>query len=208
MPLFYQHNINEHTRLAIWKIEEPENFFLQHVPLQKEITHPHKRLQHLAGRYLLTFLFPGFPYDEILIADTRKPYLPYEQYHFSVSHCGNYAAAIVSTNLRTAIDIEIASEKVLNISHKFLNENEKKFVAQAVNKLATATIFWAAKESVFKWWSYGIVDFSKHILLQTAANENKGNIEAIFLREPENFSLQLQYKVFDELCLVWLCTAE
>ena len=65
MALFYQHNINETTKLAIWKIEEEAYFFLEQVPLQREITHPHKRLQHLAGRYLLRFLFPDFPFDEI-----------------------------------------------------------------------------------------------------------------------------------------------
>ena len=60
MPVFYQQTINEQTKLAIWKIEEDEAFFLQHVPLQRSITHPHKRLQHLAGRYLLGYLFPRF----------------------------------------------------------------------------------------------------------------------------------------------------
>ncbi|MGN6355248.1 MAG: 4'-phosphopantetheinyl transferase family protein, partial [Parafilimonas sp.] len=72
MPLFFQHTINETTQLGIWHIEEEEDFFLAKVPLQKSITHPHKRLQHLAGRYLLQYLFPDFPYAEILIADTKK----------------------------------------------------------------------------------------------------------------------------------------
>ena len=73
MPLFFQQDIDDTTRLAIWKIEEEEAFF--HVPLQREITHPHKRLQHLAGRYLLKYLFPDFPTELIRIADTRKPFL-------------------------------------------------------------------------------------------------------------------------------------
>lgn len=72
MALFYQQNINESTCLAIWKIEEPEDFFLQRVTLQREITHPNKRLQHLAGRYLLPFLFPDFPDADIEIANTRS----------------------------------------------------------------------------------------------------------------------------------------
>jgi len=124
LPLFYQHNINETTKLAIWKIEEEAYFFLEQVPLQREITHPHKRLQHLAGRYLLRFLFPDFPFEEILIADTHKPYLPEEQYHFSISHCGNYAAAIVSSTQRVGIDIEIPTPKVLRITHKYLHPDE------------------------------------------------------------------------------------
>ena len=96
MPVFFQQQINENTRLGIWKIEETEDFFKGNVPLHRDVTHPHKRLQHLAGRFLLQFLFPGFPYELIQIADTRKPFLPGEEFHFSISHCGDYAAAIVS----------------------------------------------------------------------------------------------------------------
>src|SRR6187397_2210460 len=100
MPIFYQQDIDESTRLAIWKIEETEDFFLKSVPLQKEITHPHKRLQHLAGRFLLKHLYPGFPVALIKIADTKKPFLEDEAYHFSISHCNDYAAAIVSKTER------------------------------------------------------------------------------------------------------------
>ena len=89
MPLVYQQNINPFTKLGVWHINEPESFFISEVPLQREITHPHKRLQHLAGRYLLKALFPGFPYELIKVADTRKPFLENEAYHFSISHCGD-----------------------------------------------------------------------------------------------------------------------
>src|SRR6476619_5838013 len=116
MPLFFQQQVNLHTKLAIWKIEEAESFF--DVPLQRSITNPHKRLQHLAGRYLLRYLFPDFPLDLIRIADTRKPFLEDEAFHFSVSHCGNFAAAIVSTVRRVGIDVEIPSEKVQRIRPK------------------------------------------------------------------------------------------
>ena len=100
MPIFYQQDIDENTRLGIWKIEEEERFFLNQVPLQKEITHPHKRLQHLAGRFLLKYLFADFPVKLIKIADTKKPFLEDEAYHFSISHCDDYAAAIVSKTER------------------------------------------------------------------------------------------------------------
>ncbi|MBP9606483.1 MAG: 4-phosphopantetheinyl transferase, partial [Ferruginibacter sp.] len=112
MPLVYQQNINDDTKLGLWRIEEPENFFLQFVPLQKKITHPHKRLQHLAGRFLLRKLFPHFPLKLIKIAETRKPFLPGEQYHFSISHCGDYAAVIVSSKYRVGVDVEWPQQKI------------------------------------------------------------------------------------------------
>jgi phosphopantetheinyl transferase len=124
LPLFYQHNINEGERLGVWKIEEDEDFFLKKVPPNPDITHEHKRLQHLAGRYLLQQLFPDFPYQLIQIADTRKPFLFNEAYHFSISHCDNYAAALVSKWHRVGVDIEVITETIGKIRHKFLNDFE------------------------------------------------------------------------------------
>ena len=67
MPLVYQHTINSATKVGLWHIEEGEDFFLERVPLKRDVSHPHKRLQHLAGRYLLPTLFEDFPLSEILI---------------------------------------------------------------------------------------------------------------------------------------------
>src|SRR5580765_6786569 len=128
MPIFFQHQVSDTTRLAIWKIEETEEFFKANVPQHRDVTHPHKRLQHLAGRFLLQFLFPDFPYHLIEIADTRKPFLPNEEYHFSISHCGDYAAVIVSEEKRVGIDIELVTPKIEKIKHKFLGVEEEKIL--------------------------------------------------------------------------------
>lgn len=231
MPIFFQHQINESTRLGIWKIEESEEFFLGTVPHHRDVTHPHKRLQHLAGRFLLQFLFPGFPYELIQIADTRKPFLPDEQYHFSISHCGDFAAAIVSKDSRVGIDIEIPVEKILRIQDKFLSKSEKEmfskrspldnvqysmFNAQLPtpdsrlltpgSRLPTPdsnlpTLLWSAKESVFKWYGNGEVDFRKHIQLKTQ-NEETESIECYFAKS--NKELLIQYRLFEHLVLSWV----
>ena len=215
MPIFFQQQIDDNTKLSVWKIEESEAFFLQHVPLQRNITHPHKRLQHLAGRYLLQHLFPDFPINLIKIADTRKPYLEDEAYHFSISHCSDYAAAIVSKTKRVGVDIEVATPKVEKIKHKFLHEEEVKWQQATGNEQSAnnntstyqpvhlLTLLWCAKEAVFKWWSYGAVDFSEMIRLQPFPLLTEGVIEGAFV-EREVHSLQLHYKIFDGVCLAWL----
>lgn len=210
MPIFYQQEINAHTRLGVWKIEEPETFFLAQVPNPQGVTHPYKRLQHLAGRYLLQHLFPLFPYSEIKIASTRKPYLPHEQYHFSISHGGSYAAAIVSQRHRAGIDIELYSPKTEKVKNKFLNKEEQDLLA-TVNlteaKYASNhpyqlfTLCWSAKEAVYKWWGNGGIDFKNHIQMQEFDIQN-AYVRAAFTKQgPMN--LLLQYKLFEELCLVW-----
>lgn len=206
MPLFYQQNINYASKLAIWKIDEPESYFLDKVILNIQVSHPHKRLQHLAGRYILPYLYPDFPYNEILIADTRKPFLQNEMYHFSISHCGQYAAAIVSSELRVGIDIEIITERLHKIKHKYLSENELEFVMNfnAADQIKILTILWSAKEAMFKWYGKGNVDFDKMMLIEPFNLSIQGGIQATFIDLSNQFQLQLQYKLLDDLCLVWV----
>lgn len=203
MPVFFQHQINENTRLGVWKIEETEEFFKGNVPLHRDVTHPHKRLQHLAGRFLLQFLFPDFPYELIQIADTRKPFLPDEQYHFSISHCGDYAAAIVSRKNRVGVDVEEPVGRILAIREKFLSEKEKKEwpVVNDGNGQQQTTLLWSAKESVFKWYGDGAVDFRRHIQLSNQQAENK-MIDCYF--EKNNSALVIHYRLFDGLVLAWV----
>jgi len=219
MPLFYSKNINATTKLAIWKIEEAESFFLSYVPIQSNITHPHKRLQHLAGRYLLQYLFPDFPIKSIQIASTRKPFLEDEQYHFSISHSGNYAAAIVSSKHRIGIDIEIERPMVANVAHKFLNIEElNNFILQdkmqqishslpkvdLLKHLDKLILLWCAKEAIFKWWGCGEVDFSEMIRVDKMDVGKIGMLKSRLLTNKKTYLLEPNFKIFDEITLVWV----
>lgn len=213
MPIFYQHQINDNTRLGIWKIEETEDFFKGNVPHHRDVTHPHKRLQHLAGRFLLQYLFPYFPYELIEIADTRKPFIPDERFHFSISHCGDYAAAIVSKTSRVGVDIEIPSEKVLKIQDKYLSKDEREIfniqlpvAANADSRLLTydyslPTLLWSAKEAVFKWYGNGEVDFRRHTQLKQL-HTGVEIIDCFFTKTQSD--LKVEYRLFDKLVLAWV----
>lgn len=200
MPVFFQHVINENTRLGIWKIEETEEFFKRNVPQHRDVTHPHKRLQHLAGRFLLQFLFPDFPYELIQVADTRKPFLTGEQYHFSISHCGDYAAAIVSRETRVGIDVELVRPLVGQLIPKFLSDNEKNLLYRDTI-LEQSTLLWSAKESIFKWYGEGSVDFRENILLHSI-DEPSSSIDAHFTKNETD--LTVHYRYFDKLVLAWV----
>jgi phosphopantetheinyl transferase len=203
MPIFFQDRINETTRLGIWKIEETEHFFKGNVPQHRDVTHPHKRLQHLAGRFLLQFLFPDFPYHLIQVADTRRPYLPNEEYHFSISHCGDYAAAIVSKTNRVGIDIETPTQRIIRIKDKFLNQQEKKEwgANEQQPDIIALTLLWSCKEAVFKWYGYGGIDFSDHIQLFKSSMEYDV-IECQFAKHESKLSIH--YRLFDHLTLAWV----
>ena len=210
MPLVYQKNINSTTKLGVWHIAEPEEFFLAKVPLQREITHPNKRLQHLAGRYLLKELYPDFPYDLIRIADTRKPFLANDAYHFSISHCGKYATVMVSTDYRVGVDVEMITHKVDKIKHKFLSEEEQLMLRNVPNapynifseKILTAA--WSIKESLFKWQGSSEIDFIKHLpIVKMQINDNSGIAHCKILKEGE-IDLKVQLLFFDGNCFSWV----
>lgn len=203
MPLFYQHNINETSKLAVWHITEDENFFLAKVHLKKIINHPHKRLQHLAGRYLLRLLEPSFPLHLIEIAHSNKPLLSNESFHFSISHCRDFAAAIVSENELVGIDVELVQPKIEFIKHKFLSGREQKLLPALTPQMLT--LLWSCKEAVYKWYGRGELDFKKHMIIQKISinNNSEGKIELRFMKEEEK-DLCIQFHLFHDLCLAWV----
>jgi phosphopantetheinyl transferase (holo-ACP synthase) len=220
MPLFYQHTINGNTKLGVWRIEEAEDFFLEKVPLKRDVFHPFKRLQHLAGRYLLPVLYEDFPLEEIIIADTRKPFLENEKYHFSISHCGEYAAAIVSLKSRVGVDVEFVTPRIQHISKKFLGEKEQHFFNEDYQGfldqwglkekiyIEFLTLIWSAKEAIYKWNGRGQVDFKEHIQLYGAITFHENDwMELPFIFSKEYpIPLTVYAKIFEGVVLAWVAT--
>jgi phosphopantetheine--protein transferase-like protein len=221
MPLFYQHNINQDTKLGIWRIEEPESFFLEKVPLKRNVSHPYKRLQHLAGRYLLSFLFEDFPLEEIRVADTRQPFLASEKYHFSISHCGEYAAAVVSGNSRVGVDIELITPRIETVARKFLTEDEAHYFNEEYALFLEQwglrgrvhqeflTMIWSAKEAIFKWYGRGELDFKRHMHLEGNITMEGDAVKLPFVFDKgKRIHLGIEGRLFDEqaLVLAWLLT--
>lgn len=206
MPLVYQQNINESTKLGVWHIEEPESFFLKKVILQNSITHPHKRLQHLAARYMLSELFEDFPLELILIANTKKPFLMDEAFHFSVSHSGDYAAVIVSKNYRVGVDIEVLSEKINRIRHKFLSESEENILQKMDEELTDTqvlTLAWGIKETLYKWYGDGGLDFIQHLHIHSITCESDEYIAGCSINKIFPIKLKVKGLLFNNSILTW-----
>ena len=213
MPLFYQHNINEQAKLAVWQITEDEDFFLDKIHLNKNIRHPHKKLQHLAGRYLLKILHPEFPLNLIEIAESNKPLLADGSFYFSISHCSNFAAAIISENESAGIDVELVTPKIELIQHKFLSAAEIEIVKNVSNldnvpisqdQISLLTLCWSCKEAVYKWHGKGGVDFIDHIQITNITITGKRKyIECIFIKDTLK-KLIINFNFFDNLCLAWV----
>ncbi|HRN92704.1 MAG TPA: 4'-phosphopantetheinyl transferase superfamily protein [Ferruginibacter sp.] len=206
MPLVYQQDINLHTKLGIWHITEEEDFFSDLHSLRQTVHHPQKRLQTLAGRHLLKVLFPEIPLHQVQIAPTRKPFIPGDPYHFSISHCAGYAAAIVSTVNRVGIDIEWPQPKVLRLQHKFLSEAEAGLLqGDGLSSAMAATIGWSIKEAVFKWYGLGGMDFRRHMVIEDFQLKPDGHFQAVCrFKKDTDVTLSLTGQLPYGLCCVFL----
>lgn len=210
MSLFYQHDLSADTRLAVWKLEEPEPFFASPGLTESLPKNAYKRLQHLAGRFLLRYLYPELNLESIEVSKSGKPFLPDRSFQFSISHSGNFAAAIVSRNRHVGIDVELETPRIHVVGPKFLGPDDMKFVDEHAHlpalQLQLMTLLWSAKESMFKWYGLGGVDFKSDMKLKgplTFHSDEHMDMNFQFGKSL-NFDVKVQGRIFSPLVLTWV----
>ena len=167
MPLVF--NKDHHgSQITLWSIEEEEPFFAERIPYRPDSSHAVKRLQQLSSRYLLELMHPSFPFHQVEVSKAGKPILAESEFHFSLSHCDGFSAAILGKNAPVGIDVERINPRILRVETKFLNANEYELLSgcNEESRVVYATLFWSIKETVFKWWGDGAVDFAEQIQIK------------------------------------------
>jgi phosphopantetheinyl transferase len=162
MPLYKEWNIGTHGLAAIWKIEEPESFFTDHTGPVATADHKNekRRIEHLAGRFLLKHLEEEFPLHTIQKDEHDKPRIDNNEYFFSISHSWPYIAAVIDPYAEAGIDIQTWHPRMTTIQHKFLSAEEQSMFN---NDTQLLTVAWCAKEAVYKWNGKRGVDFIEHL---------------------------------------------
>lgn len=204
MPILFQHTINKDAQLAVWKIEEPESFFINALTAVSLPSHPHRRKQHLAGRFLLQYMQPNFPFEMIVAAQGNKPFVSDHSLQFSISHSGDVAAAIISKEKTVGIDVEHISNKAKRVAHKFLKEDELALLkTDPESENDQLTLAWSIKETIFKWYGLGTVDFREDIQIQSLHTDDRQNISECFFRKT-NQMLHVNFIRINDVALSWL----
>lgn len=161
MPLFKEWNPNLHSLAAIWHISEAEDFFESQLSISgKHIAHPKRRIEFLAGRFLLQQLNKDFPVHAIFKDEYDKPQLPNQEFHFSISHSFPYVACVLSADAAVGIDIQCWHKSILALQQKFLSPEEQLFCGNNPEKI---TLAWTAKEAAYKFQGRRGVEFIEHL---------------------------------------------
>jgi len=210
MPIIFQQNPTSQLQIAVWHISEPLSFFEQQVMAERTIEHPQVRARHLAARHLLLQLRPSFSLSDLVVADSGKPLVADDSFYFSLSHCANHAAAIVSTAGPVGIDLEPSGDRIFRIRHKFLSDEDQACLQAGAGLLqlqeGTAaaqwlTRCWSAKESIYKWHGASGIDFREQIRLEKIEPLKK---TLYFFFAPTGQSVQVVYERVQGMELTWV----
>ncbi len=192
MPIIKKYTENK-CKIAIWDINEPFKKLLSHTNnIDLSSFKTEKRIKEsIVSRLLLKYLSPK---KTITYNKYGAPEINGNQF-ISISHSKNLVAVILS-NYRVGLDIEIISKKPLQLSSKFLSSDNQ----QSLTK-EKATLIWCCKEAIYKWHQKGNIKFKNDIIIHPFILKDKGEIVTKF----KNKKYTLHYKKIDNHFLVYVC---
>jgi 4'-phosphopantetheinyl transferase EntD len=162
-----------------------------------------KRLQWIASRVLIRTIINTPEFILLNKTSNGQPVLTELGHHVSISHCGHIAAVIISKSSRVGVDVEEITQRINAIRHKFIGEQEMTWLFDQSETLKTLLV-WSAKETVYKWYAVGQVDFRRNIFLEKFEVSKNGMIEAIFRNDKITKPLLIHYRCYAGFILTWV----
>lgn len=209
MPLYKTIQHSKNTKILIWKITEsfqelnsqvvlePSNI----IRLNEMKSEVHQRA-FLSVRKLLQEIKhtdANLYYDQFGKPHLKSKKCPTEFTEVSITHSHQFSAIIIS-NKKVGIDIELQREKIINIANKFSNEILNK--NNNLNYIKKLTVIWGAKEAIFKIKNEKGISFKDHIQVQPfKIEDNKTSASLNFNTKQENFKIHFQE--FENYTLVY-----
>jgi 4'-phosphopantetheinyl transferase EntD len=195
MPLHSLTTISEHALLGLWHLTETPPSLLSLVPhadhyaaQQPAVRDPTRQAQWLAGRALTHTLLREFTPTPAQLHndDNGRPYLAQlPDFAVSLSHSGQWVAGIVAVNGRVGTDVELIRAKAQKLAGRFLADTEQ---ADAGDETAKYSLYWSAKETLYKLHSRRGVVFKEQLLLNPFELREAGVLTGHLLLE--NFRSQ------------------
>lgn len=206
MPLFREWTTDNDSLAAIWKIEEPEEFFTQRTGITSDIKNEKRRLEHLAARYLLLHLEEEFPLMGIKKDEYDKPRIPNDRFYFNISHSWPYVVVVINKDEEVGVDIETWHPRIHDLQPKFLTTDEQ---AMCENKRELITMAWSAKEAAYKWCGRNGVDFKKHLPITYFGKKGDNyNITILSQITSPNQMITLEGIINEDFCCVYVIAAQ
>jgi [ribosomal protein S5]-alanine N-acetyltransferase len=119
----------------------------------------HRKQEFLLSRSALATALHPHPLSSVHYKG-KQPNL--EAGHISLSHAKKVAIAAYSPTLELGVDVEEVRPQIGRIAHKFIRPDEEKYLTD-LGTTHAQQLLWGLKESLFKLFGSGNVDFKKHL---------------------------------------------
>lgn len=184
------------NRLGLWKIDGSEAVFETRFPdvaASLSVRHPRTQLQRYASRLLLAEMLGEMP---AVSKDAHgRPLLPDHSLEVSISHTEGYAAILLGTG-KLGVDVQHYKPNVMKVRDRFLDDRE----LEMAQDIETTTLFWAAKEAIYKYNAKPGLDFRDPITIHSIGAEI---LPSSFVYEGIETDLNLGWKRLENAMLVW-----
>lgn len=131
----------------------------------------HGKQEFLRSRSSLALALDSLPLSGVYYKGKQPRH---EAGQISISHTKSGAIAAYSASLKVGVDIETVRPQIGRIAKKFIRPDEARFAAELGTEHAQQ-LLWGIKESLFKLYGAGNVDFKKHLHITSLSAEETEN---------------------------------
>ena len=203
MPVIVQKSISNNISLSIWSIEESLDFFLSNLRLTKnceqrldKLKSDEMKKQFLAVRKLIQL--NGISLDSLSYSSEGIPFLNNET-NISISHTKGFSAIAISPK-PVGIDIQDFRDKILSISKKFINSNERDLIDPS--SIKELTLVWCIKEATYKVHRKPGLDFKDEIKIQSISDNLTHSIIKVEKLDKKHFFESFNITESDYICSI------
>ena len=212
MPFIQLEPADQALSLAIWQVEESEEFFRDRLNIYEneeailgKISHPHKRLEWLSSRLCLKELLKIRHKVESLNEQTGKPYLSDHSFNISYSHSNLYSGAIASDTLPVSIDLEDLSKKRNPETARLFMHPDELAHYHATGDLNVFFLIWSAKETLYKMYAKKGIAFKHNLLInpELLPLEENGIVRGILRTDEYTKTFPIHYHFLPGVLLTY-----
>lgn len=184
MPIHSFAVLSPSVFVLTWKIEEHVDFLYNLLPQQclddlylNNLSSPKRLKECIAVRVALYCLLHKLNFPNLALYKDKqgRPKLKNSPFHISFTHTTYLATAALSTTFPIGTDTEYIRPKLRNIQSKAFSERE---IQDSQNCLNTLTIYWCAKEALYKLLKHQNIYAFKQIFIEPFLLQERGTILA------------------------------
>jgi len=209
MPLVRKIYIGDHGVLGVWKIEESVEELLSMIQFSngdkatfERFKNKARKAHWLSYRLAIRKLLGDLKDLEFYYDEFGKLHFINHDYSLSVSHSGEYSAVILNNKHCVGIDIEKVSDRINNVSLKFLSVKELTKIDE--DNYQQLTCLWSAKEALYKLYGKGDLIFDQNIILEPCpVNQDSGSFTGKIIKDDFERDYEMKYFMIDDYVLVY-----